>query len=158
MRGSNQEQEILALYRESREKDRLLMEKIEIIENLKNQLEDLQRRQRTPPRYRSRSRSPPQIVRKRVREEGEWIGSETDIYIGNFYAKTVNLDEDTFFQYLRDEFDIDAEKITKIKNGPCARLFLRSNEDQTKFLDNKTTIEQKFNLNSITIFGNSIKK
>lgn len=151
MRGSSDE--LLRLYRRIDEKD-------QEIQNLKNQIDDL-RRQRTPPRYRSRSRSPPPVIRKRVREEGEFIeriGSETDIYIGNFFARTVNLDEETFFQYLKDEFDIEAEKITKIKNGPCARLFLRSNEDQTKLLDNKDIIEQKFNLNSITIFGTGIKK
>ncbi len=152
MRGSSDE--LLRLYRRIDEKD-------QEIQNLKNQIEDLRRAQRTPPRYRSRSRSPPPMIRKRVREEGEFIeriGSETDIYIGNFFARTVNLDEETFFQYLKDEFDIEAEKITKIKNGPCARLFLRSNEDQTKLLDNKDMIEQKFNLNSITIFGTGIKK
>lgn len=152
MRGSSDE--LLRLYRRIDEKD-------QEIQNLKNQIEDLRRAQRTPPRYRSRSRSPPPMIRKRVREEGEFIeriGSETDIYIGNFFARTVNLDEETFFQYLKDEFDIEAEKITKIKNGPCARLFLRSNEDQTKLLDNKDIIEQKFNLNSITIFGTGIKK
>jgi hypothetical protein len=152
MRGSSDE--LLRLYRRIDEKD-------QEIQSLKNQIEDLRRAQRTPPRYRSRSRSPPPMIRKRVREEGEFIeriGSETDIYIGNFFARTVNLDEETFFQYLKDEFDIEAEKITKIKNGPCARLFLRSNEDQTKLLDNKDIIEQKFNLNSITIFGTGIKK
>lgn len=153
--------EILQLYREIRELNNIIREKNTTIDELRDKLSEVIRRQRTPPRYRSRSRSPPPVIRKRVREEGEFIeriGSETDIYIGNFFARTVNLDEETFFQYLKDEFDIEAEKITKIKNGPCARLFLRSNEDQTKLLDNKDIIEQKFNLNSITIFGTGIKK
>ena len=94
MRGSSDE--LLRLYRRIDEKD-------QEIQSLKNQIEDLRRAQRTPPRYRSRSRSPPPMIRKRVREEGEFIeriGSETDIYIGNFFARTVNLDEETFFQYL----------------------------------------------------------
>lgn len=153
--------EILQLYREIHKLNNIIREKNTTIDDLRDKLSEVIRAQRTPPpRYRSRSRSPPPI-RKRVREEGEIIeriGSETDIYIGNFFSKTVNLDEETFFDYLRDELGINAEKIIKIRNGPCARLFLRSNEDQTKLLDNKDIIEQKFNLNSITIFGTGIKK
>jgi len=118
---------------------------------LREEIAHLRRRQ--PPQPRKRSRSPPSQQKAAVRDT---IQSQTDIYIGNFFA-TKN-DTENFIQSLKAYYDIEAGKVLRLGRGVGARLCLHSNRDQNRFLDNADRIGTEFGLNNMTVFNELCEK
>lgn len=117
--------------------------KDQVIEDLHSQLDE-------------RRSSPPS--RKRDREEGEIreryseIEHPTDIYVEGWNKAGINFDD--FKEFMKEHYEVEVLKVSGVgKNQNFSRLHMKSNNDQSTFLDNLEKIRDDFGLKgTIKIF------